>query len=138
MKKKNDVSEKINQGFDYKEIKSFEDACKKLQLDPEKLPDVSGVDPEFSKPLIAAYKLYVIFKAINNGWRPDWNDTNQWKYSCWFSVLSSGFGFSHSVFSCESSHTLVGSRLCTNSSEKALYIGSQFKALFVDLLLFSE
>src|ERR1035437_5555493 len=80
--------------FDYKTIKTFEDACKKLGVDPSKLPDVSGILEEFAKPIIAAYKLMIIYKAINNGWKPNWSNSDQYKYYPWFYVLSSGFGFS--------------------------------------------
>ena len=124
--------------FDYKTIKTFEDACKKLNLDPTKLPDVSGIPEEFTKPIIAAYKLYVIYKAINNGWVPDWSNWDQYKYYPWFKVLSSGFGFSHSLYIYANTVTTVGSRLCTDTSEKAEYIGKQFEALYQEYLLFSE
>ena len=75
--------------FDFKTLKTFEDACEKLSIDPTKLPDVSGVLEEFAKPIIAVYKLMIIYKAINNGWRPDWNDYGQYKYYPWLS----GFRF---------------------------------------------
>ena len=124
--------------FDYKEIKTFEDACKKLGVDPTKLPDVSGVPEEFAKPIVAAYKLMIVYKAINNGWRPDWSKWTQGKYYPWYGVLSSGFGFSFSGYHCDRTHTAVGSRLCTDSSEKALYIAEQFKDLYQDYFLYSE
>jgi len=124
--------------FDYRTIKTFEDACKKLGIDPSKLPDVSGLLEEFAKPIIAHYKLIIIYKAINNGWVPDWNNSDQHKYYPWFWVLSSGFGFSDSDFRYGRTATCVGSRLCTNTSEKAKYMASQFEAEYRDYLLFSE
>lgn len=124
--------------FDFRTIKSFEDACVKESIDPEKLPDVSMIPEEFAKPIIAAYKLLVIFKAINNGWEPDWSNYDQWKYYPWFGVLSSGFGFSGSHYDCGRTATAVGSRLCTHTSEKALYIAEQFKAEYQDYFLYSE
>jgi hypothetical protein len=124
--------------FNYKTIKLFEDACKKLGIDPAKLPDVSGIPEEFAKPIIAAYKLMIIYKAINDGWIPDWSNYNQYKYYPWFRVLSSGFGFSGSDYFYGRTFAAVGSRLCTDSSEKALYIAKQFKAEYRDYLLFSE
>jgi hypothetical protein len=120
------------QKFDFRTIKSFEDACFKLNLDPLSIPSITG---EFEKPIIAAYQLMVIFKAINNGWIPDWSNWNQYKYYPWLSVLSSGFGFSSSVYDFVSAVTCVGSRLCTDSSEKALYIAEQFKPLYEDFFL---
>jgi hypothetical protein len=129
---------KTSKKFDYKTIKTFEDACKKLGIDPSKLPDVSGLLEEFAKPIIAHYKLIIIYKAINNGWVPDWSNDDQYKYYPWFWVLSSGFGFSDSGYLYDITGTTVGSRLCTDESDKAKYIATQFEAEYKDYLLFSE
>ena len=124
--------------FDYTTIKTFEDACKKVNTDPAKLPDVSGILEEFAKPIIAAYKLLIIYKAINNEWKPDWSNWDQYKYYPLFEVLSSGFGFSDSLYTYVYSHSTVGSRLCTDTWEKALYIAEQFKAEYQEYFLYSE
>jgi hypothetical protein len=124
--------------FDYKTIKTFEDACKKTKIDPNDLPDVSKIPEEFRKAIIAGYKLMIVYKAINNGWVADWSNFNQWKYYPWFEVLSAGFGFSATTYVYGRAGTAVGSRLCTDSSEKALYIGKQFEAEYKDYFLFSE
>jgi len=138
MTTKTKKSVKSNPDFDYKTIKTFEDACVKLELDPIKLPGVSDIPEKFSKPIIAAYKLMIIYEAINNGWLPDWSNRNQYKYYPWFYVLSSGFGFSDSYYRYDGTHASVGSRLCTDSSDKALYIAKQFEAIYQDYFLFSE
>ena len=124
--------------FDFRAIKTFEDACKKEGIDPKYLPEFPAMPLEFVKPLIAAYKLMVIFKAINNGWKPDWNNWDQYKYYPWFEVLSSGFGFSCSGYVYDYTHTGVGSRLCTDTSEKALYIAEQFGEEYKDFFLYPE
>jgi hypothetical protein len=129
---------KKNPKFDYKTIKTFEDACKKAGVDTAALPDISAIPEEFRKPIVAAYKLMIIYKAINNGWRPDWNKMNHWKYYPWYGVLSSGFGFSRSAYTYGLTYTSVGSRLCTDSSEKALYIAEQFRAEYMDYFLYTE
>jgi hypothetical protein len=124
--------------FDYTTIKSFEDACVRLGLDPTKLPDVSCIPEEFAKPIIANYKLHIVYKAINNGWRPDWSNWSHYKYFPWYRVLSSGFGFSVSDYVYVNSAASVGSRLCTDSSEKAMYIAEQFEDLYREYFLYSE
>ncbi len=138
MTTKTKKSKKLVPEFDYTTIKTFEDACKKLELDPSKLPDVSGIPGEFAKPIIAAYKLMIVYKAINNGWKPDWSKWDQYKYFPWFRVLSSGFGFSDSHCDFAYAAARVGSRLCTDSSEKAKYIAEQFKDLYQEYFLYSE
>lgn len=129
--------------FDYTTIKTFEDACKKENIDPLSLLDVSVVPKEFRKALLSVYKLFVIFKAINNGWTPDWSNWNQYKYYPWFEVkatkaLSSGFGFSISGYDFTDTDACVGSRLCTDASEKAKYIANQFQDEYKEFLLITE
>jgi hypothetical protein len=136
MATKSKKTEKKVLKFDFRTIKTFEDACKKAGMDPTALPNLSSIPEEFRKPIIAAYKLMTIYKAINNGWRPDWNNWSQYKYYPWYEVSSSGFGFSDSSYYCVHAITYVGSRLCTDSSEKALYIAEQFKAEYQDYFLY--
>lgn len=121
---------KITKNFDYKTIKSFEDACKKLGIST-KITVNSGL-PEMNKTNIALYKLMVIYKAINNGWEANWDNSNQRKYYPWFYMGSGGFGFSAAHYGCNAAGSTVGSRLCTYSSEVALYIGKQFEELYLD------
>ena len=123
--------------FNFKTIKSFDDACKKLGIDPKALPDVSMISEEFRKALIAAYKLFIIFKSINDGWDADFTNSHQVKYFPWLRVNSagSGFGFSYSLYYYDYSDTCVGSRLCTDTSEKAIYISEQFREEYADFFL---
>lgn len=124
--------------FDYKTIKSFEDACAKEGIDPAVINMMTKIPAEFIKPIVAAFKLMVIYKAINNGWVPDWGKSNQYKYYPWYWVLSSGFGFVTSNYRCTATDASVGSRLCTDSSEKAMYIAKQFGEEYKDYLLYPE
>jgi len=109
--------------FDYKSIKTFGDACKRIGIEPSE-PEIKAVHSEPIKAMIAYYKLVIIFLAINNGWKPAWSDYNQWKYYPWFYVPSSGFGF------------VVSDYFCTDTIDKALYIAQQFKDLYQDHLLY--
>ena len=81
--------------FDFRTIKTFEDACKKIRVTTA-LPTLTNGCQELMKATVAAYKLMVIFQAINDGWIPDWNNSDQYKYYPWLRVLSSGSGFSGS------------------------------------------
>jgi hypothetical protein len=142
MTSKKNKTEK-NADFDFTTIKTFEDACKKENLDPGNLPDVSMVPEDLRKALVNVYKLFIIYKAINNGWTPNWNNSNEYKYFPWLEVeaskvVSSGFGFSYSFYLSTHALTYVGSRLCTDTRDKALYIAKQFQAEYKEFFLITQ
>ncbi len=122
--------------FDFRSIKTFEDACHKIRVTPA-IPSLLNGCQELIKATVAAYKLMVIFQAINDGWMPDWKNTNQAKCFPWFQVLPSGSGFSgsYAVNFCED--TDVGSRLCTDTLDKCRYIAEQFEAEYKEFFLIS-
>ena len=114
----------------FDEIKTFEGACTELGINPGLVfNDLDSPDE------IAYKKLKVIAKAINQGWSPDWSDSNQYKYYPYFKVLSSGFGFSDALYDSTGTDTSVGSRLCFESREKSDYAASQFVDLYKQFLL---
>jgi hypothetical protein len=110
-------------------IKSFEDACKALNIEPV-LPRVDMLPLENQKAVIANYKLDIIQQAINEGWKPDWNDSNEYKYYPWFKMSSSGVGLSYRDCGCAYSVTCVGSRRVFASSENAKFMGTHFIELY--------
>lgn len=122
------------------QIKSYEDACKALGINPDALPDVSALPEKHRKALIAHYKIITITEALNEGWQPNWNNHDEFKYSPYFGVDASveqpsGFGFSFSIYVIWLTATAVGSRLCFKSSELCLYAIEQFKELYIDYYL---
>lgn len=74
-----------NKEFDFHEIKTFEDACKRLGLPAEALTVESfGVASAFSQAN-ALYKLLIIQKAINNN---VWCDEDGWNYYPYWVLFS--------------------------------------------------
>lgn len=122
------------------ELKTFENACEVLGLDPEKvLPDFSCYPEADRKALEAQAKLFIIVKAANKiankgkEWIPNWDDSSQYKYENWFYMSSSGFRFSDCVS--WHSYSPVGSRLCFISSEVGKYVANTFIDLYRDLFV---
>lgn len=117
-------------------IKSFEDACKHLGLNPNDLPVVDMLPEKDRKSIIAFYKLTIIIRALNEGWEPDWSNWDEWKYYNWFYVekgedqRSSGFRCNAAVYA--SAGTGTSSRLCCGTPDDAEYIGKQFEDLCND------
>ena len=77
--------------------------------------------------------LKMVAKAINQGWVPDWNNSDQKKWWPWFN-LSSGFGFSDSCYYYGLASTAVGSRLCFETEEKSDYAANQFMEIYKEFL----
>ena len=74
-----------NKEFDFHEIKTFEDACKRLGLPAEALTVESfGVASAFSQAN-ALYKLLIIQKAINNN---KWCNEDGWNYYPYWVLFS--------------------------------------------------
>lgn len=110
-------------------IKSFEDACKHLRLNPNDLPVVDMLPEKDRKSIIAFYKLTIIIRALNEGWEPDWSNWDECKYYNWFYVekgeyqRSSGFRYLDTCYARTRAST--GSRLCCGTSDDAEYIGKK-------------
>lgn len=147
-----------NKKFDFHEIKTFEDACKKLGI--MKIPSFinSLGDTESCLQANALYKLLIIQKAMNNG---AWSDKNGWSYcpywvlyskkeiksmseeekqrkgikqllSCTIASYSeySGVRCAGAGIRGAYTDTSCGFPLCFNSEEAALYAAKQFEDLF--------
>jgi hypothetical protein len=115
----------------YTEIKTFEDACKAINVEPTIIPDFSLFPESDRQSMIDHAKLIIIAKAINGDWIPDWKNWAQSKYYPWFKMGSpSGGGFSCHVYADWYSSSRVGSRLCFETREQAKYVGKQFEDLY--------
>jgi hypothetical protein len=113
---------------EWERIKTPEDACNVLGI------NIGDVTNENDTTDEKAYKLLkVVIKSVQPNWVPDWNNTDQRKWWAWFN-LSSGFGFSRTCYGYGYTGTLVGSRLCFETSEKCEYVANQFGYLFEQFL----
>lgn len=114
-------------------VKSVEDACEVLGIDPD------DVWQEYDKPDEIAYKqLKVITRALNflaNGnkeWVPDYNNSNQRKWYAWWWLNDPGFRLND--VNCDYTNTAVGARLVFISEELARYAATQFFGIYKDYL----
>lgn len=116
-------------------VKSFEDACQVLGISTN-VPEVKGLPRKHQKAIIANYKLIVIAEALNEGWKPNWQDSDEYKYYPWFDMSNpAGVGFSNTNDAASYSTARIGSRLCLKNRELAIYFGQTFTDLFNDSLL---
>ena len=147
-----------NEKFDFHEIKTFEDACKRLGISAEPLLVDSLGDTEAFLQANAFYKLTIIQKAINNG---KWCDNDGWSYYPYWvlsfkeemerkiekkkrtdvrylsSDVSAYYTGNSNVHNVDvhlrgiDTTTDRGLSLCFNSKEAAKYVAHQFEDLFL-------
>jgi hypothetical protein len=121
-----------------KRVKSYADACRVLGIDP--VNEEALARAGFTKDEIAYRKLKTIAAALNEGWKPDWNDENQYKYWPWFvyDPKTAGFACAHTNYAASNTYTNVGSRLCYKTSALARYAGDTFPEIYNDFLLLNH
>lgn len=84
---------------------------------------------------VAFRQIKLIAEALNEGWTPNWGDSNEYKYYPWFNMGgSSGSGFSFGGYDYDLSLSAFGSRLCFKSRELTEYAGEQFTEIYKTFL----
>lgn len=114
-------------------IKTYEDALKETGR-PD-VPDMSAFPEDMRKHFTALYKMVVIVEALNEGWKPDWNNTKERKCFPWFWMSPSSFAFGDSGCDDVDASAGSGSRLRLKSYELADYCGKQFEDIWKDIQL---
>ena len=116
-------------------IKTYEDACVFFGVAPNALPDVNSCLAEDRRSIIAYYKLTIITRALNEGWRPNWDNDNERKWYPYFLMSPGSFACGGTSDWRSYSDAGAGSRLCLKSEALAVYAGKQFSDLYKELML---
>lgn len=108
-------------------VKSYEDACAIAGITPITLEQFSFLPEDQQKAMFGLHKITTVINTLNGGWKPDWNNSNEWKYYPWFLMRDQagetpGSGFSSYGCDYDCTCSTVGSRLCLDTSEKAEYV----------------
>ena len=114
-------------------IKTFEDAMNATGR--KEMPDFSSFPEDMRKHFEALFKMVVIVEALNEGWKPDWDNYREAKYYTWFEMSPSSFDFGASDFDGGDAGAGSGSRLKLKSRELAEYCGEQFNDIWKDIQL---
>jgi hypothetical protein len=87
----------------------------------------------------AQYQIVVIAEALNEGWKPDWGNSDESKYYPWFwkkeKSVSSGFVFDGTDYGYSRAGAGAGLRLCFKTRALAEYAGKQFIEIWNKILL---
>lgn len=118
--------------MNYKGIKSYEDACKVLGVQPISENAVAAFPAEDRKSMLAYHKLTIIARAINGGWKPDWNNRSQYKYYPVFYYENAGLSSANTNYAASIAVAYVGSRLCFQTEAMSDYAAATFADLYTD------
>lgn len=96
-------------------VKSVQDACKALGRDYNK--EFGKERTKWETPDETGYReIKMFYEALNEGWEPDYSDSNQAKYYAWVKWVS-GRGWSVGVVGCGHAPATVGPRLVAKNEE---------------------
>ena len=120
-------------------VKSVEDAIRELGNNDVEVIQLNRMKSiGLQNHIIGNQELIVIAKALNEGWQPDWQNDNEYKYFPWFDMDNSSsagrFSFNAAVNRSSLSH--VGSRLCFKSRELSNYAGNQFEDIYRKVFIY--
>lgn len=121
-----------------KKITSYEDACKVLNIQPINEEVFNAFPKEDQRSMLAYHKLTVITRALNNGWKPNWDDQNEWKYYPLFRYVNAGLSFAFTSYAATYTYANIGSRLCFPTSALAKYAAEHFADLYRDYYCFAS
>jgi len=114
-------------------IKTVEDAL--IAAEMPATPEFNEVPEEMKDYFKAVYEAVAITKALVQGWKADWNDSNQRKWYPWFHMSSGGFVFDVASDGCSLASAGDASRLCFPTKEMAEYAGRQFTEVYSRMIL---
>lgn len=116
-------------------IKTYEDACRELGIEDPSITFSGSISEEETLSTIAYIQLRRITEALNEGWKPDWENEDELKYYPWFNMNSSAApGFSFDGYGCDDVLSSVAARLCFKSRELAEYAGKQFEDIYREFM----
>lgn len=122
-------------------FKTFELCCQALGLNPaEVLPDVSKVPQSHQEAIVNFTKLVIITEAVNEGWKPDWNNRSEEKWIPWFDMEvdsnnPAGFLFFVSLYDVPGTYSTGGSRLCFKTEEICEFVAKNYQDLFKGIMV---
>lgn len=106
-------------------IKSFDDVLAELKIDKSSFHDSCK---ELEPDEIAYRMAKMVAKVFNEGWTPDWSNSNEYKYFPYFTIGSpAGVGFAYHGYDSWFTISLVGSRLAFKSGDLAAHAGKLFE-----------
>jgi hypothetical protein len=117
-------------------IETYADACFELGITPLTISDFAALPERDQESSYAYHQLSIIARVLNEGWEPDYSDSQYKYYPCfvWNDSAAGGAGFSFRDFFFDYSRSGVGARLVFKSRELAEYAGKKFLSIYNQFL----
>lgn len=112
-------------------VKTYGDAYRVLRMEDRVLFSDHPIDQCDD----ATMNAMLFCRALNEGWWPNWDDSNERKWFPWFRMSSSGLAFEDSNSYDWSSHSAVGSRLCLKTEALSDYSAKTIPAVYKKIML---
>ena len=112
-------------------IKTFEDAME--ETGRKGAPDFSDLPKDMRRHFIALYKMEVITEALNEGWKADWDNSDENKYYPYFIMSPSSFAFGGSSYAIAYAGAGSGSHLFYKTRGLAEYSSKKFIHIWKDI-----
>ena len=149
-------------------VKTFEDACEELGEDDDFVVQynlfMENVNMGKCEDIISYLKLRIIVAALNEGWEPEFNDS-EYRWYPWFYFYTNkeiedmdeeqkselcrcvgrshysafahgGLSYAHANNAFSHSYSNLGARLAFKTKELAKYAGKQFIEIYRDFVIF--
>lgn len=115
-------------------VKTLEDALELVDVSDEMMLFVTTLysDPHL-KAASEQAKMEIIIEALNEGWEPDWSNSNETKYYPWLEFRP-GVGWAFDDFIGRRTVADCGSRLAYRTRELAEYGAKQFQVVYNNFL----
>lgn len=117
-------------------VKTFEDVCAEAGVDPKDYEIFGDATPE-EEYLNNFRKLLLIVGVLNEGWKPDYTNTSEYKYYPWFQYTA-GSGFSLNDVEPTDTGSHVGARLSYRTRDLAKFAATQFQDIYNQFLTFKQ
>jgi len=109
-------------------VQSYEDACREIGITPLTESDFGILPKEDQKRAFNRHQLTIVIKALNQGWYPNWKNSNEAKYYIYLYHENSGFSFRVGAAYCH--YGSVGSDLYVKTRELAEHLKTYFKTQY--------
>jgi hypothetical protein len=125
-----ELKEIINKPEDIFDVTTYSEVCRRLGEKEITLKDFKQFDDILANKLLNFAKIQQLSKYFNQGWIPNWKDSNEYKWYPYFNDSGGGFVFDYSYCHC---YAFSGSVAYYKTKEISNHIGKYFPDFYKNI-----